>query len=440
MAHIAFLTLFLGLVSGHQTVRLEVDQIQSVRLEVAGVPVATLSRPPWTTVIDLGAELTPRKLEAIGYDAQGTEIARASQFLNLPRPPAELEIAITSEKGRPVAARLVGRHRRHEAPKRGTLSIDGSALKLKSDFSAPLPQIDWSRPHVLSAEMRFADGQVARSDLVLESSMGGSVGSELTPVLVTKTNNAEPHALAGCFLASGAALRVNALENPDALVILVKDPDPREVTDQLRRSHPNIDRASSPLSRERHELQLAGHTKERILWPVAKWFSAAGEPTNALFEHSDDLDAAQGGMYWLITQSLTSAVDVMQPKQFTDAVAVAGVASMALPRRRAVVAILSNAPDKSQYTPAVVRRYLEDIGVPLFVWSATGPRPELADSWGKVEDISSEEGLAAATGKLEQALLQQRIAWVGVDALSALHLTTREECGLRPVARSRSNP
>jgi len=139
-------------------------------------------------------------------------------------------------------------------------------------------------------------------------------------------------------------------------------------------------------------------------------------------------------MYWLLTQKLEAAVDVMPPRQFADAVAVAGVASMPYPRRRAVVAVLGSTPDKSQHAPAVVRRYLEEIGVPLFVWSAAGPRPELANSWGAVEDISSEAGLARATEKLNASLLEQRIAWVEIDGLSALRVTAKGPCGLRPVA------
>jgi hypothetical protein len=46
------------------------------------------------------------------------------------------------------------------------------------------------------------------------------------------------------------------------------------------------------------------------------------------------------------------------------------------------VLVLSDAEDKSHYKPADVRHYLAEIGVPPFVWSLKGPRPELADSWG----------------------------------------------------------
>src|SRR5450432_3392394 len=97
MAHLAFLTLFLGLVAGRQTVTLEVDQVRTVRIDVDSHALSTLRGAPWSAVIDLGPELTPRRLEAIGYDASGNEVARVTQILNLPRPTAELEIVIEQD-------------------------------------------------------------------------------------------------------------------------------------------------------------------------------------------------------------------------------------------------------------------------------------------------------------------------------------------------------
>lgn len=51
----------------------------------------TLDRPPWSAQVDFGPELTPQALVVIGFDANGVEIARASQSLNLPRPVAEVD-------------------------------------------------------------------------------------------------------------------------------------------------------------------------------------------------------------------------------------------------------------------------------------------------------------------------------------------------------------
>jgi hypothetical protein len=433
MAHIAFLTLFLGLVAGRQTVTLEVDQVRTVRIDVDSHALSTLRGAPWSAVIDLGPELTPRRLEAIGYDASGNEVARVTQILNLPRPTAELEIVIEQDGERAAVAHLVGRHRTHALPKRATLSMDGKTIELSRDLSGRLPKLIGSHPHILSAELRFEDGEVARRELVMAAGLGESVGSELTPVLLVANGRHTPASFRGCFSLGGRELRVNAVEKGRALVIMVKDPDPHEVLRQLRRSRPGIDLVSRSSSIEGHDARLSTNTAEEAIWPVVQRFPSADEPTSVLFEHSEEVDAHDFRMLWLLTRSLDGSPNVLGPRRFADAVAVAGVTSLH-GRRRAVVLLLGTLRDESTYTPAVVRRYLEDIGVPLFVWSAAGPRPDLADSWGLVDDISTEKGLRLATAKLDAAIANQRIAWVATDPLGALSVEVKDPCGLRPVA------
>ena len=74
------------------------------------------------------------------------------------------------------------------------------------------------------------------------------------------------------------------------------------------------------------------------------------------------------------------------------------------------------------------------LGVPLLVWSVKGPRPDLAESWGEVEDISSLAKLDAASKRLRRVLEEQRVAWVEVDPLTALTLQAKGDCGITPVA------
>ncbi|HYM60571.1 MAG TPA: hypothetical protein VEZ11_06740 [Thermoanaerobaculia bacterium] len=435
MAQIVFLTVFLGLVSGIQTVDLQVDPaVKSVQLQLGGRRVATLSGTPWSAQLDLGPELVPMELVAVGYDAQGFEIARASQVLNLPRPAAELAIVIKTEKDRQVVAELLGRHRMHIPARRATLLVDAAAVHVGDDFRAKLPRLDWSHPHVVSGEMIFEDGQVARRDVVIHGGFSDSVGSELTPVLVTTTRQQTPKSLEGCFSANGVLLRASAIEKTNALVTMVKDPDASEV---IVRLHPEIPTTKPRWWTDRalrRELRLDADTTERILWPVTKKFSAPGEPTALLFEPSDDISASEGGVSWLLTREYRPVPDETTPRQYADAVAVAGVKSLVRGRRRAVVLVLGQARDQSHNSPAVVRRYLERIGVPLFVWSVEGPRPDLRGSWGRVEDVSTTAGLREATAKLNNALKEQRIAWIAADPLAALKVEGNERCGLMPVA------
>lgn len=434
MPQIVFLTVFLGLVTGLQSISLQVDPaVKFVRLELGGEQVATMNGPPWSARVDLGTELIPRELTAIGYDAEGVEITRASQVLNLPRPIAELAIVIKSDSEGNVA-RLVGRHLTYSAAVQAKLSVDAVPVPVNPDFGARLPSLDWSRPRVISAEMRFADGQTARREVVIQGGFSDSVGSELTPILVTRTSDHQPQSLDGCFTAEGAPLRVGAIEKTTALVIVVKDPD---ASDVLARLQPLFGRSTRWWEKPAllPELQLERDTKQRIQWPVSKRFSAMGEPTAVLFEPSDNFWAGQGGISWLLSRELQPRPDPLQPRQFADAVSVAGISALSNGSRRAVVLLLSRTPDQSRSSPAVVRRYLERIGVPLFVWSLEGPRPDLAADWGPVDDISTRSGLSDATGRLNRTIQAQRIVWAAINPLAALKVEGSERCGLRPVAR-----
>jgi len=413
MPQVIFLSLFLGLITGTQSVELQVDEaVRSVRIELRGREVARLEKAPWSARVDFGSELTPGDLTAIAFDGEGHEVGRTSQLINLSRPPAEMEIIIRSEEQRPVEAELVGRHRLHKAPKTAKLLLDNTAVRVGRDFRARLPNVDWSHPHLVSAEMEFEDGEIAKRDVAIQAGFSGSTGSELAPMLVMTTGNKQPDSLDGCFSASGSPLRVTAIEAGDAFVVMVKDP------------------ATRPRSAE---LRFDPGTALRILWPVPRPINAPGEPTAIAFPQSVN-HGGVSSVSWLLSQRLSPAPSPTEPRQFTDAVAVAAMSSLERGRRRAIILVVSKAPDRSLYSPPVVHRYLEEVGVPLFVWSADGPRPDVAAAWGRIDDISTTAGLQAAIGRLNDALTRQRIVWVAADPLTALKAEGTERCGLTPVA------
>jgi hypothetical protein len=129
---------------------------------------------------------------------------------------------------------------------------------------------------------------------------------------------------------------------------------------------------------------------------------------------------------WLLTLGLFPRPNAIEPRQYTDAVAVAGMNARERGQRRAVVLLLGKKADQSLYATKVVRRYLEEVGVPLLVWSPDGPRPDLADSWGPVEDVSTAAALIAASALLEKLLAQQRIVWL---CRRSTHRTARANRG-----------
>jgi hypothetical protein len=297
---------------------------------------------------------------------------------------------------------------------------------LSRTFRAKLPPLEPKRTHVLSAEMRFEDGLVARRDLVLEGEFSRDTGNELSAVLVSLIGS-EPSSLEGCFSAGGTALRASAIEKTDALVIMVKDPDSRDLLARLL------------IDANRREFILGGDTTERMLWPVARPFNAPGEPVAIAFPQSNDRGGSRNPatVSWLLTLGLFPRPNANEPRQYADAVAVAGMNARERGQRRAVVLLLGKKTDQSLYASKVVRRYLEEVGVPLLVWSPEGPRPDLAESWGPIEDVSTASALMAASARLEKMLAQQRIVWLAADPLTALRAQTAERCGLTPVAHPR---
>jgi hypothetical protein len=427
MPQIVFVSLFLGLVAGVQPIDLRVDpSIKSVKILLGTRELATLRGAPWHADVDLGPELVPQELSALGFDERGDEIARTSQILNLPRPIAEVEIAVKQENGAPAAVELIGRHLQFAQPKKATITLDGKPLRMQK-FTAPIPKLDPTHTHVLTAEMTFVDNRSARRELVLSGGFSYSSGSELTPILITGKKGGS---LDGCFSVDGQALRTAAVERATALVVVVKDPDPREVQTALDLMRVVL----TPGDFQGLRIQLDPDSKFRIVWPLWQSFTE-GAAESALFENSNDFDATRFSVVRLLAIPFPATDYLDKPRRFADAIAVAAVRTLMPAQRRAVVLLLSRNEDHSAYAPAIVRRYLQAIGVPLFVWSLKGPRPDLAETWGEVEDISRPPGIRAAVNKLREVLDQQRIVWVPADALSALRVQAKESCGVSVVAR-----
>src|SRR5260370_26716182 len=92
---IAFLTFFLGLVTGPQSVAVEPGAgVAAVELALDGRGVARLEHAPWSATVDFGPALLPHRLEARGLAADGSEVARTEQWVNLQRSQAEVDIVL----------------------------------------------------------------------------------------------------------------------------------------------------------------------------------------------------------------------------------------------------------------------------------------------------------------------------------------------------------
>jgi len=442
-SQLAFTTLFLGLTLGPQPVVLEVvGEIAAVELRLDGRPLARLAAPPWRGTVDFGLELVPHKLEAVAFDAAGQERARARQWVNLLRQPAEVEILLEPAGGRPAAARLAWQSLTGVAPQEVGLTLDGRALALGPDRRAALPAVDLETPHVLAAELRFADGVSARQERVFGGRFGDSIAAELTAVpIVLPGRGRAPSAaeLAGWLLADGRPLAVVAVEQGPAQLVLVRDLDAEEalrslgsvarrVRDGLGGGPSRLGSAPSRLDPEfyRYTLRLPAGDVVRFLWPTAKQVSGSGLPAE-LFDSSRGFGGEEGGLHWLLTR-VRHPAERPTGQRFADATAVAGLQALAGNRRRAVLLVLGDAHDASRLSPATVRGYLEAVRVPLAVWTLRqGDEP--AAHWGEREVISSPSRLNSAFARLERALASQRIVWV--EGEHAPH-----RIGLAPAARA----
>ena len=420
MVQIAFLTLFLGLTSGRQDIAVAVrGPAAAVELMLDGAAVVRVGGPPWKAKVDLGPALVPHELVARALDAQGQEVARTRQMLNLSRPPAEVEILLdSSAKGQPVGARLAWRSLEGENPVVASLLLDGKAVALDAQGHAALPPLDLAVSHVLTAEVRFSDKISARRDIAFGGALGEEVSTDLTAVAVRlrpKKKLPEAKDLQSWFLADGKPVTVTGVDQGQGQLLMIVDVDARKrlVRMQHQRSGNLGSEPEQPGSAgmSRFHMTLGKDYQMRFIWPAARQATGAGL-TSELFDASPDYTAQDGGLLYFLERAHPKNPDAVIVQRLADAAAVAGLQALAANRPRAVLVVLGDEPkDGSRYDAEAVRRYLESVRVPLVVWSL-GNRKTVPPGWGEIEDVSTYSRLEAAFEHLERNLQDQRIVWV----------------------------
>ncbi len=401
-AHIAFLTLFLGLISGVQPFELSVTgPVAAVEILVDGAVAGRLPGPPWSGTIDFGRELVPHRLEARALDADNREVARTRQWLNLPRPPAEVEIALEAgPSGKPARVRLSWERLTHDPPIASSLTLDGRPLQLDPAGRATLPTYSPDSAHVLTAELQFPNNIVARKDLIF-GGVGGETHTELTAVPVRfkrRRGLPSPAELQGWFETDrGEPLNVTAVEEGPGELYMVRVPDTDYIKSQI-----NASSRMPPTS-----MTLLGKDRLRFVSPWSRAYGSAGARSE-LFDFSPYLTGNIVG--YLATSAFRR--DGSERLSPADAVAVAGLQAMSGGRRRVVVLLVDAVSgDNSVYAPATVRRYLSALRVPLHVWSIDR-KITSGTAWGEVEDAWNTPSLERAFRKAAEELGRQRIVLV----------------------------
>jgi hypothetical protein len=421
MVQITFLTFFFTLTSGIQPVEVAVTgPVAAVELQLDGLPLSRLAGPPWVRPVDFGRDLLPHELVARALDAGGVEVARARQWVNLPRSPAEVILTLEGDPERPAAVRLSWETLVSLPRPRITLKLDGKRLAVSRKGRAALPSGKAEVPHLLSADLDFGRGLEARRDVVFGVGSGEAFG-ELTAVPV-RGAPPPPEQMRGWFTAGGTALRPRAVEGEGSQVVLVADIE----------SYPYLFETLHGKSEDSRDALVSTPAlglgdRLRFLWPKAEHKSSSAGRAVELFNFYklprtslSDLELLEG---WLRRGHEKEGVP---GQRLADGVAVAGLGAYAGNRPRAVVLLLGRGPvDESHYAPATVRRYLEALRVPLHVWSLVPPdTSHAAQAWSGAEDVSTRSGLMAAVDRLHQELQAQRIVFFeGLHLPQTIELT-----------------
>ncbi|MCP4655891.1 MAG: hypothetical protein GY856_10785 [bacterium] len=470
---VAFVTMFLGLMGGVRTVELAVGEpVAQVEILLDGASVGVLTREPWSLEVDFGTELAPHRLVAVARDGAGQELGRAEQWLNLPRPPAEVEILLASDDGGPPqAAQLIWHSASHSTPEQVALSFDGQPLTVEDPQRIALPRYSPQEMHFLRAVVRFSPTVEAVAEAAFGGVFGSTVSTEIQAVAVAvdKGVRLPPAAeLSGWLMKRGEPLAVRVVEDGPADVVMIIDPAAHQALRDLMRS--NLIRRPSPRSRRpsipgqrrsrgRFPLPSTGGRSRstvgyrvsipagiddgdrlRLVTPAADPGPQPRDPY-LLFSVSQPYTVNDGSLFEIMARA-SGPAEAAASQRLADAVAVAGIQAFAGNRRRLVVLVVGHRPvDRSRWSLPAVRRYLSRLEVPLAVWSLgdlarkiderheTHRRPAAptldAAALGEVVDISSITGLRAAMKGLRRELKAQRILWV-----DGHHLPQQVEIGV----------
>lgn len=418
---LAFLTLFLGLVSGLRTVDLAAgESVAAVEVRLDGKTVGRLTRTPWSLNVDFGETPKPHELSAIAFDAEGKEVAKAFQKINLPRSLAEATLLLLPGKGgKGRFVRLSWQCAVAAAPTRVSVTFDGKPIPSPDPARIPLPEYVPEQLHFMRADLDFPRNVTASAEATFGGQNRDETQAELTAVAVLPDGKKLPP-LDGVFAARGAPLKVVAAEDDGpAEITIVLDEAARPVLATLaaryesgRTVDPRPLAFTSGMQVLRRIAPLRSLQRVRFVWPLTETFETGGMRFE-IFPRSEDYDRDTGGLLYLLTHVF--APGVPPRPRLADAVAVAALSAVARNRSRAVVLLLGGSDDASRLSPAGARSYLSALGVPLFVWTAGTAGRSAGAAWAGATDLA-DVSTAALFDKASDRVLahvgRQRIVWV----------------------------
>lgn len=417
---LAFLTLFLGLVSGVRPVELSAGEaVAAVEIRLDGKAVGRLASAPWSINVDFGDPPKPHELSAIAFDRGGKEVAKAFQRINLPRSLAEATLfLLPGNGGRGRFAQLTWQCAFAPKPTRTVVAFDGKPIPSPAPARIPLPDYVPEQLHFMKAELDFPRNVTAAAEITFGGLSRDETQAELTAVAVLSEKKLP--ILDRSFTASGTPLKLVAVEDEGpGEIAIVLDEAARPVFAAMAARYESGGSAdlrpfglgSGALMLKR-VAPLSSGQRARFVWPLTETFEH-GAMRFEIFPRSEDFDRSAGGLLYLFTHVF--APGVLPEPRLADAVSVAALSAVARNRARAVVLVLGGSHDASRLSPGGARSYLSALGVPLFVWTA-GPRgPEAGAAWSGATDfadVSTATLLDKASSRLVAYVRRQRIVWV----------------------------
>jgi len=403
---ISFVTFFLLLVIGTHPVQVAVDpNVAWVELHLDGVLVGRVDGEPWTIACDFGDRLRPHELVATSFGNQGQQLHSVRQWINMPRPGAEVAVLLERDgMGHPVAAQVNWEALGDDLETKVTATLDGNPVAVEDPHRIVLSDMPRDRAHIFAVRVDFGNGVEASDEIAFGGSHGSEISSELTAVPVVMTDDTEVpplEQLHGQFSVDGRPARVLGIERSQGQTVIVRDggiDNPSAAwTDATRRrvvAGKGMFGALNPGDRIRFLSPYAPipdrNDLRSVLFPLSPWFSQHDIPR--------------------LIARLRPPPTKGSIRTVAAAVAVAGLEAVRGNHPRAVVLLLGRSvEDHSTHTPREVRRFLADLNVPLFVWRIG---QDEHPNWPEAVYVASYRKLTAAVERVRRTLESQRIVWI----------------------------
>jgi len=385
-----------GLAAGE--VEIEVDLGASGRpaeLFLDGEIVCTVTAADSRCTVDLGGDLHVHLLELIRSSAGGP-VERAERWLNRPGSEAELAIRLAA---RPIGGTCGGRvgwtDPQRSDPAELEIFAAGQRLAVSADgHTFGYPCADPGQTRVVAVSAIFPDGR--RAEVAVETDASGHIAAQPpSPVVLEATSPAlDP---CGAVEATLPGVRRAGREGFEVVFVLDPSADYRALSGLGSSGSGTVSGAPNPQ-------RSWDEASESLIDADGLWYVIPKAHLERVRGFLVGRESWLGGFF-------ARSADAPGGRPFlADAVGAAGLMAGAGPHPRAVVLVLGAGAgnDGSQFSPAQVRSYLAEIGVPLIVLR-TGAAE--GDSWPDGVRVKSIGDLAGAFEAVRGRIDEQCVEW-----------------------------